>query len=187
MLSANGGINVCVRLPPQILIFNRRIHKHVILVILVRLTRVQRILSDQGPLAVVVVPVIHKHVRQKIVEMATAQEERWFVQIHKSRKQAKLNAAPVRALIAVRTKRVEISMEVEVESHAVVHKSRNQAPRHAHNAPSLNVVFPKRVEMETILNREVQSLVLNLKPPKQAPRHAHNAPTSTLNGKVFMC
>ena len=55
--------NVCVQLPLQILIIMRRIHKHVILVILVRLTHVQRVLSEQDPLAVVVVLVIHKHVR----------------------------------------------------------------------------------------------------------------------------
>ena len=55
--------NVCVRLPPQILIIIRRIHKHVILVILVRLTRVLQVLSEQDPLAVVVVLVIHNNVR----------------------------------------------------------------------------------------------------------------------------
>jgi hypothetical protein len=68
----------------------------------------------------------------------------------------------------------------------VIHIPRKQAPRHAHHAPLpvLSVVFPKRVEIK--MDREIQSLVINLNLLKKAPRHAQIAPTQALNGKVFI-
>ena len=78
---------------------------------------------------------------QKVVEMAMAMEELCFAVVHKSRKQAKPNAAPAPPLNVVCPKRVEIVdptilgfNQSHIQSHVILLNPPKQAPRHAQHA-----------------------------------------------------
>ena len=74
---------------------------------------------------------------QKVVEMVTAMEELCFAVVHKSRKQAKPNAAPAPPLNVVCPKRVEIldsTIQSHIQSHVILLNPPKQAPRHAQHA-----------------------------------------------------